>query len=682
MVKTLILAINAKYIHSALAPWYLKAAVRAYNKAPDGSGEGGHGSSDSDGSGGCGSSDSGGFGGLAGSFCVSTAGPASAIPEPEILETNINRPYEEILDGIVSVGPDILAVSCYIWNISLVGRLLDGVSRRLPDCVVILGGPEVSYNAAERLESLPMADYVVCGEGEGPFVRLLADLCREGGAPPAAYAGPEGGGAHEATVRQRESRRLHSCLAAIPGLAWRLEGKVVLNPVTDAPTPPAPPTMPPEPTAPPTPPSAPTEPPDPYLPEYMAGLAGRIAYLETSRGCPFSCGFCLSGRSETIRFFDMERAKRDLVKLANTGSKTVKLVDRTFNCHPGRAGEIIRFLLESRASGAVPPSVCFHFEVAADLFDRATVDLLRGAPAGLFQLEIGLQSFQARTLEAVGRSTDFDRFRENFLLLREMNNIHLHLDLIAGLPGEDEATFRDSFDQAFGLAPHMLQLGFLKLLHGSRLREQSEGYGIVYDTRPPYRVRRTSSIGEEGLATLALCEDALSRLYNSGRFPTTLGYLLALENLSLGSRPKDTGDASPCAFFTAVGSFIGSSAGMPLESYISEVMRFGESRLGADHETLRDSLVIDWLQTNHVGVLPLCLQRKDPLSAKVERALERGYKNAPAAPALGTRRPYGFGLLYSGRSRVALADYRQARPHLGNYPLRIVEAEELLQASR
>ena len=618
-MKTLILAINAKYIHSALAPWYLKAAVRAYNECNGGSaGDGGE-----------------------------AAGPALYIPEPEILETNINSPYEGILSEAEAFRPDVLAVCCYIWNMALVEKLLGDISRRLPDCAVILGGPEVSYNAAERLETLPMVDYIVCGEGESPFVRLLAAL---GTALPFS----------------RQDR-----LAAIPGLAWRRGGKPVWNPASDARAVPA----------------EPGEPPDPFLPEYTERLAGRIAYLETSRGCPFSCGFCLSGRPEGVRFFDMERAKRDLLKLADAGTKTVKLVDRTFNCDPLRSGEIIRYLLEKRKDGSIPPSVGFHLEVAADLFDRETIGLLREAPAGLFQLEIGLQSFGEKTLDAVGRKTDIARLEENFRLLRERNNIHLHLDLIAGLPGEGLEAFRESFDRAFRLSPHMLQLGFLKLLHGSRLREQSGSYGIEYDPLPPYHVRRTGSIGEGGLAELALCEDALDRLYNSGRFPATVVYLMALYGRDEGApsgdaqyaQKEETGEPSPCAFFTAVGRFIGGSAGMSLEDYIGGVIRFGESLPGADRETLRDNLVVDWLQTNHVGVLPLRLQRKDALNGELDKVLKRLYKAAPVSPGLGTRRAYGYGLLYGGgRPRVAIADYRQPRPFLGNYPLRVMDAEAAL----
>jgi hypothetical protein len=304
--------------------------------------------------------------------------------------------------------------------------------------------------------------------------------------------------------------------------------------------------------------------------------------------------------------------------------------------------------------------------VAADLFDRQTVDLLQKASPGLFQLEAGLQSFQEKTLAAVSRKTNLAKVKANLLQLRAGNNIHLHVDLIAGLPEEDYETFGDSFDQAFALRPHMLQLGFLKLLHGSRLRRQCRQYGIAFSLRPPYAVRRTNWLTEADLAALALCEDALDRLYNSGRFPATLDYLLM------------AGGLRPFRLFSSLGRQTGSSVGMALEAYLEAVLTFGGGLVGVDRGVLRDCLVMDWLQTNHVGVLPRPLQVADPLNAQVGRALEKQAKQKKTPPALGTRRPYGFGLLYGQEAvRVAVADYCRPRPFLGNYPLRLLSPAEV-----
>ena len=606
-MKTLILAINAKYIHSALAPWYLKAMVREANAA---------------------------F--LRGEAQFEGTGAAAfsgILEEPEILETNVNRPAEEILAEILAAGPAVLAISCYLWNMPLVEELLREIDRRLPDCILLLGGPEVSFDSAERLRRLPMTDYILCGEGEASFVRLLSllNLAKKNNDPESVLYGETG-------------------LSTVPGLTWRRDGEIVENPIREIRS----------------------EPPDPFLPEYGERLAGRMAYLETSRGCPFLCGFCLSGRSDPVRFFDREQVKHNLIKLACSGTKTVKLVDRTFNCYPPRSREMIRFLLDSRRKGDIPEGVCFHFEVAADLFDQQSIDLLREAQPGFFQLEIGLQSFRPAILKLVGRKTDLALAKKNIRLLREKNNIHIHLDLIAGLPGEDYRSFGNSFDQAFSLSPHMLQLGFLKLLHGSRLREESLLYGIEYDPQPPYQVRQTNAIKAEELADLALCEDALDRLYNSGRFPATCAYLLHAVRVPGGEA------LSPFQLFSAIGRFTGKSFAMPLEAYIARILDFGGALSSVEQNALRNCLVIDWLQTNHVGILPLCLQKADPLLARIGRILERLYNREQHLPELGSRRYYGFALLYKGDTRqIALADYRKPRPVLGNYPLQVLAMDEL-----
>jgi len=618
-MKSIILAINAKYVHTALAPWCLLAAVRAHNAHADGR--------------------------------LGDAEADTLIAEPEVVESHINRPAEEILAAIVEARPDILAISCYIWNISLVERLAAELRRRLPECILILGGPEVSHNALERLEALPMVSYIICGEGEKAFVRLLCLLQR-------GLAGAEEG----CQTQARAHATAEKTLAAIPGLAWRRGGKALQNPIR----------------------AESGAPPSPLLPEYLDRLTGRMAYLETSRGCPFRCSFCLSGQSAQACYFDLDEAKRGLLLLAGACPKVVKLVDRTSNSRVARCREFIRFILECRADGRIPAGVCYHMEVAADLFDRQSIDLLRSAPPGLFQLEIGLQSFNEHTLAAVGRKTNLARVSENTRLLRENNNIHLHLDLLVGLPEEGLASLAQSFDQAFALSPHMLQLGFLKLIHGSSLREQSRALGIEYEPAPPYRVRLTPWISEDEMDQLALCEDALNRLYNSGRFPRTCRYLLSEKH-----------GLSPFTFFYTAGRFIGKSAGVPLDAYIARILDFGADLAVADPEALRDCLVMDWLATNPVGVLPLCLKRADLLNRRVARALEARYPRAKpdsqatqAAPsaqeattvktAQVTKRPFGFGLLYGAcTTKVAVADYRFPRPILGDYPLAVVDAEKL-----
>lgn len=664
-MKALIVSINAKYVHASLSPWYLKAASLE-------------------------------------------AGAARTRPareeereawQVEVLESNINRPAAETAERILEEQPALLAFCCYIWNMNRVEETLAELAGKLADCRIVLGGPEVSFDGPERLAEIPAADYILRGEGEGSFPLLLKAVGAErAAAAEIAAAGPDSAG---------DTLPLAGpALRDIPGLCWRWNGRIFANPVNEAAG----------------------DPPDPYTAEFLERLGGRIVYLETTRGCPFSCGFCLSGRPGNTRFFDLDRAKRQILLLANSGSKTIKLVDRTFNCDPRRSAELIGFILsrseaadpgvkELRAAGEwIPAGVCFHFEVAADLFREDSLALLERAPAGLFQLEVGLQSFREETLAAVSRVTDLKKVEENFRRLLSFGNMHLHLDLIAGLPGEDYESFGQSFDRAFALRPHMLQLGFLKLLRGSRLRAEAERNQTAYDSRPPYAVRSTAWLSEEELAKLSLCEDALDRLYNSGRFPRTVEYLLASSRLR------------PFCLFSRFGRYTGNGAGMPLERYISRIYSFGCGLPGTERDKLRDALVLDWLSNNNTGRLPQALQIPDARyrlasldlerlakaadmaaggiaapegsgkSPAVDRKPEPAADNAGApgreagtppkqipqklAPAIGSRRPYGFALLYGGpQVQAAVADYRQPRAFLGGYPLRVVTPDQIRSAA-
>ncbi|MEG1773678.1 MAG: radical SAM protein, partial [Oscillospiraceae bacterium] len=256
-----------------------------------------------------------------------------------VVEGTINEPPERMLERLVAAAPAAVGFCCYIWNITQTLALLAPLQKRLPGLRIILGGPEVSYCAAAVLEACPAVDFVLSGEGERPFALLLNALLR------------------------------HEPPAGLPGVCLRTaDGIFCAPPYTPDDTPPS-----------------------PYGPDYFSALSGRIAYLETSRGCPFSCAFCLSGRCGGARFFPLERARRELLLLANSGAKTVKLVDRTFNANPERARAIFRFLLEHYGSD-IPQGVCFHFEIAGDLLDDETLALLAAAPPGAIQMEIGLQS--------------------------------------------------------------------------------------------------------------------------------------------------------------------------------------------------------------------------------------------------------------------------------------------------
>lgn len=515
-----------------------------------------------------------------------------------VLEGTINQTDDAVLARLLASDADLFGFCCYIWNIDMVLRLTRRLAAVFPDRPILLGGPEVSFRAEELLREEPSVRYILCGEGERPLA-LLLDRLAAGGSD-----------------------------ADIPGLVWRTADGIASNPPV----------------------CAGEDPPDPYTPRYLEALSGRIAYLETSRGCPFSCAFCLSGRGESVRFFDLERAKRDILLVANAGVQTIKFVDRTFNCNPRRSEALIRFIMERAASGDIPHGVCFHLEVAADLFDEPQLKLLHAAPPGLFQLEAGLQSFQKETLEAVTRKTDLDRLCGHLRRLLAPGNLHVHIDLIAGLPHETLAMFADSFDQAYALSPHMLQLGFLKLLHGSRLRAEAVRYGYRFDDRPPYEMRRCDSLSEADTAVLHAVEDALERLYNSGRFRRTLAYVLE----TTGCRPFD--------LFRDFGLYAQRRGveRLSLDAYTAIVWDWFCALPGISAAALRDAMVLDSLCSRAGGLLPPCLRQTDSRLRKWKRAL--------AVPG----RKQGIALLAIPSERLAVVDYgEKPDPVTGQYPLRI-----------
>ncbi|NLO47149.1 MAG: DUF4080 domain-containing protein [Clostridiales bacterium] len=549
--KVLLCALNAKYIHSSLAPWYLLAGIAQY--------------------------------------CVKEI-------RAELLEATVNEDADDILNRIAVQNPDVVAFSCYIWNIQKVKELIRKIKVSHPGTMVILGGPEVSYNTKEVLLNNPGVGYVISGEGEKPLALLLN----------AIYIG--------------------DAEPDIPGVCYRKDTETIISaPFISA-----------------------EDPPDPYSEQYFKALNGRIAYLESSRGCPFSCAFCLSERGN-VRYFDLEEAKERILRLAKSGTKTVKLVDRTFNANRKRAYDLMSFLIQN-AYTEIPEGVCFHFEIAGDLLDEDTISLLASAPAGLIQLEIGLQSFNRKTLEAVNRKTDTGLIKRNIGKLLKKGNIHIHIDLIAGLPFEDIKSFAYSFNTAYALLPHMLQLGFLKLLHGAPMRENPEIYPCCYHKNAPYEVISTPWLPSHAVKLLHHTEDALNRLYNSGRFRRTLSYLL--------SRTGYT----PFVFFQDCGNYLSAKKlnRIGLNDFIALVYDYFISLPNIEKAVLRDTMVCDFLSSNAGGKLPYALQIPDPALREVKKRL----KNALGEH--GVKR--GFALLYA-EPRVVVAEYDKRNPVTGEYKL-------------
>lgn len=517
-------------------------------------------------------------------------------------EGTVNESLDGIAGRITAHEPSAVGFCCYIWNITATYKLINIIKSSLPHVTVVLGGPEVGYRAESVLNENSDVDFVLSGEGERPFALLLNAL----------HAG--------------------ACIKDLPGLCYREKGGVVTaQPYISE-----------------------EDPPSPYTQEYFDALRGRIAYLETSRGCPYTCAFCLSGRCGGIRFFDTDRAKRELLALANSGAKTVKLVDRTFNANRKRATQLFGFIIEKYGS-EIPVGVCFHFEIAGDILDDRTINLLASAPAGAIQLEIGLQSFNPTTLESIKRVTDIDRLIENISRIVDIGNIHVHIDLIAGLPYEDKNSFIKGFNTAYTLKPHMLQLGFLKLLYGSAIRENPSDFPCEYSDLPPYEVTRTPWITSAELDEIRCAESALNRLYNSGRFRRTLDYLVARLS-QYGCTPYD--------LFYGFGIYSNERGAnnMPLDEYTALVLDYFGKQPNICCTTLRDHMVCDRLAVNSSGVLPDALRIEDAALRRIKHEIDR--KDPRKA---GVRR--SIAMLYNERCAV-YADYQDKNPVTGEYRLK------------
>jgi len=493
------LAINAKYVHSSLAVWILAGGVSKYARAPH---------------------------------------------DVKVVEATIHQENCDIAGQVAVFAPDVVGISTYIWNADKLLELLNLLKEKLPKAIIVLGGPEASYNSEYWLAC--GADYVLCGEGEYSFPLLLDTL---GDAKP------------------KQSEPEHPIEAVVPSE-----------------------------------PSEPIAPIDPYSDAYFDALGGRIAYIETSRGCPYQCSFCLSGGS-IVSFFPLDTVKKQLYKLSCAGAKTIKLVDRTFNCNANRACELFEYII------GLDTTCCFHFEVAADLFDERQLSILSRAPAGRIQLEAGLQSFYEPALKASSRHTDIKKAEKNIRLLLKNKNIHIHVDLIAGLPYETLSDFQVGFNRAFALGAHTLQLGFLKLLHGSTIRSQAEELKIQYNSRPPYEISRSPWLSAEDLRILSQTENALQHTYNKSRFLSTLEYVKSVSELSPFSLFRALGEAAP-------------NHGTDLADYAQQIYDCFAKLPSVRDDKLQDCMVCDWLSMVKGKNLPRFLLNLDRRHAQLIKAAE------------------------------------------------------------
>ena len=389
----------------------------------------------------------------------------------DIVEYTINMPVLHILSDITEHDIDILGFACYIWNIEMTLHVVDMVKSIRPDIKIVLGGPEVSFTADELLERCPNIDYIVQGEGEEAFHALVTAL----------QLGNDG------------------LDPVIPGVRGRRDGSILGSAeaveVRDLSTIPF-----------------------PYTEEDMEDLEHKIIYYESSRGCPFSCQYCLSGNKNTVRFFPQERTLEELQWFIDHGVKQVKFVDRTFNCAPHHHRPLMEFMRDSDTD------MNFHLEMEPELMTEWETNILCETPPGRIQIEVGVQSTHKKTLDAINRYNDWPYIQKSIRPIIQAGRTHVHMDLIVGLPHEDFNRFGQSFNDLFSLQPHALQIGFLKLLKGSGVRRMRE-YKYVADPLAPYEVLSTHVLPYDDVRFLKYFEDVFERFYNSERFRTTFGYI-------------------------------------------------------------------------------------------------------------------------------------------------------------
>ena len=417
----LLTAINAKYIHSNLAVYSLKANAKEWE------------------------------------------------PYVELAEFTINNQKDDILKELYRRQPQVLCFSCYIWNLDYVEEISREFHKLCPEVPIWVGGPEVSYEVEAFLKENPHITGVMIGEGEETFREVCQHYIR----------------------KELELKDIH-------GLGFREGEEVIFTPSR----------------------SLMDMSKIPFCYDRMGDFSNRIIYYESSRGCPFSCSYCLSSVEKKLRFRDLSLVKQELQFFIDQKVPQIKFVDRTFNCHHDHAMEIWKYI-KDHDNGVTN----FHFEVSADLINEEELQLMESMRPGLIQLEIGVQSTNEITIKEIHRTMKLERLKEVVKRVQSMGNIHQHLDLIAGLPYEDYETFQRSFDEIYALKPNQLQLGFLKVLKGSYMYDHAAEYEIVYHDRPPYEVLSTKWLSYSDVLAIKQVEEMLEVYYNSGQFEVTMKLL-------------------------------------------------------------------------------------------------------------------------------------------------------------
>lgn len=469
--------------------------------------------------------------------------------EIELAEYTINHHASEIFNDIYLHHADIVCFSTYIWNIEYVCQLVRNLKNLCPEITIWLGGPEVSYDCESFLRGLPQADGILYGEGEESFPKLLE-----------YYAG----------LNTNEAIKENKSLP--DGCAW-IDEKGVFHKTN---------------------PCAPVSMEElPFIYQKagrMDSFENRIIYYESSRGCPFSCSYCLSSIDKRLRFRPLEQVKHELSFFLEKKVPQVKFVDRTFNCKKTHAMEIWRFIRDNdnRVTN-------FHFEIAADILDDEELELLKTMRPGLIQLEIGVQTANPKTIEAINRKMNLSRVFEITKKIREAHNIHQHLDLIAGLPYEDYESFGHSFDTVYSMKPSQLQLGFLKVLKGSFMYEQAKQFGILYQQEPPYEVMKTPWLSYDDVIRLKGIEEIVEMYYNSTQFTNTIQLFEKQYN-----RPFELFEALSDEY---------RQAGLhekkhSRESQYQFMLEFAKKRLSIELSLVRQTLTLDYYLRDHARKRP------------------------------------------------------------------------------
>ncbi len=479
-------AINSKYVHTLLSPYYLKENCLFKDKI-------------------------------------------------SIIQCNINQDIEEVYNKAVEGSPKVIALPCYIFNINYLLSLVKMIKERNPNIIIIFGGPEVSFEYEDILDK---CDYLITGEGEIAFNRLICDL---------------------------EATNYNGVLDKKVYVGTPIDfGKLQ----------------------------------SPYTEEYFEHVKGKIAYFEASRGCPYSCAYCISGEMG-LRCFALEHVFEELNKFKGRDIRVLKFVDRTFNANKVIAKKILKYLIVNQNDFGFS----FHFEIAGDILDEEFIELVESSHKGLFQFEVGVQSFNEKTLQEVIRKTNSDKVLANVKKLIDTGKSHIHTDLIAGLPYEDYDSFIAGFNKLYTIKSHMLQLGFLKVLKGSRLKSMLDS-GHVYSNEPPYEIISTPFITSEQLHLLKIAENSCDKYYNSGIFKRTLDYFVP---------------SNAFEFYLELGG----------EIFDKELSLFDRIDIlynflckNNDSKLVKGIMTLDYIEHNNSRVLPQCLKfNYDKNFAKLLRAV-------------------------------------------------------------